>query len=95
MIMNQKINYDAATPSAFGTTQLHADRVNKSKPNLHYARGIMPKGVTSGEDHLRCSAPGQHSSEETSQRWQAVDDTVSDLTSPEIESRPPAPIACA
>ena len=38
----------------------HADRVNKSKTNLHHARDITPKRVTSGEAHLRCFAPGQH-----------------------------------
>ena len=57
----------------------HADRVNKPKSNLHYARGITPKCVTNGESHLRCFAPGQHCSEETSQRRRAVADTVSDL----------------
>ena len=34
---------------------------------------------------LRGLAPGQNSSEETTQRRRAVGDTVSDLTSPEIE----------
>ena len=63
----------------------HADRVNKSKSNLHYARGITPKRVTNGESHLRCFAPGQHSYEETSQRRRAVGDTVSDLTGAGIE----------
>ena len=63
----------------------HADRVNKSKSNLHYARSITPKCTMSGESHLRCFAPGQHSSEETSQRWRAVGDTVSDLTRAGIE----------
>ena len=63
----------------------HADRVNKSKSNLHYARGITPKRVTNGESHLRCFAPGQHCSEETSQRWRAVADTVSELTGTAIE----------
>ena len=33
------------------------------------ARGITSKRVTSGEIHLRGLTPGQHSSEETSQRW--------------------------
>ena len=42
--------------------------VKKSKSNLHYTRGITPKRVTSGGAHLRGLAPGQHSSEETSQR---------------------------
>ena len=49
------------------------------KPNLHYTRGMMPKRETSG------LAPEQHSSEETSQRWRAVGDTVSDSTGPRIE----------
>ena len=64
----------------------HADRVNKLKSNLYYARGITPKCVTSGGAHLQCIfAPGQHSSEETSQRWRAAGDTVSDLIRPGIE----------
>ena len=54
----------------------HADRVNKLKSNLLYTRSITPKRVTSGEANLRCFAGGQHSSEKTSQRWQAVGDTV-------------------
>ena len=37
--------------------------------NFHYVRHITPKRVTSGGIHLRDSASGQHSSEETSQRW--------------------------
>ena len=36
----------------------HADRVNKSKLNLHYTRGITPKCVMSGGIHLRCFAAG-------------------------------------
>ena len=39
----------------------------KFKLNLHYTRCITPKRVTSGGIHLRGLAPGQHSSEETSQ----------------------------
>ena len=38
------------------------------KSNLHCTRGITSKDVTSGGIHLRRLAPGQHSSEETSQR---------------------------
>ena len=38
----------------------------KSKSNLHDARGITPKRVTSGGAHLRSLAPRQHTSEETS-----------------------------
>ena len=56
----------------------HANRVNKSKSYLYYARGVTPKRVTSGGDHLRCFAPGQHNSEK-------IYDTVSDLTGQEIE----------
>ena len=47
------------------------------KSNLHYTRRITPKRVTSCGSHLRGLAPGQHSSEETSQRWRVVGDTVS------------------
>ena len=35
--------------------------------------------------HLCDLTPGQHSFEETSQRWRTVDDTVSDLTGPVIK----------
>ena len=49
---------------------------SNQKSNLHYTRGITPKRVTSGGTHLRGLAPGRHSSEETSQRWRAVGDTV-------------------
>ena len=52
----------------------------KSKSNLYYTRGISPKRVTSGGAHLRGLAHGQRSSEETSQRWRVVGDTVTDLT---------------
>ena len=55
------------------------------KSNLHYTRSITPKRVTSGGVHLSGLAPGQHSSEETSQRWRAVGDSTSDLTGPGIE----------
>ena len=48
----------------------------KSKSNLHYTRRITPKRVTSCGAHLRGLAPGLHSSEETSQRWLVVGDTV-------------------
>ena len=36
--------------------------------DLHYTSGITPKRVTRGELQLRGLAPGQHYSEETSQR---------------------------
>ena len=54
------------------------------KSNLHYTRRITPKRVTSCGAHLHGLAPGQHSSEESSQRWRVVGDTV-DLTGPGIE----------
>ena len=60
--------------SIHGSTK-RTDKI-KSKSNLHYTRGITPKRVTSGGAHLRGLAPGLHSSEETSQRWRAVGDTV-------------------
>ena len=40
----------------------------------------MPNGATSGRARLRASAPGQHSSEETLQRWQTVGDDVFDYS---------------
>ena len=55
------------------------------KSNLRHTHGITPKCVTSGGVHLRGLAPGQHSSEKTSQRWRAVDDTASNLIGPGIE----------
>ena len=47
----------------------------------------MSKRATNGGAHLRVLAPDQHSSEETSQRWRAVNDTVIDFTSPRIEAQ--------
>ena len=55
----------------------YLQNIKSKKSNLHYTRGITPKRVTSCGAHLRCLAPGQHSSEETSQRWRIVGDTVS------------------
>ena len=54
----------AAQPQEVSTT-LHK---KVKKLNLHYTRGIASKRVTSDGIHLRGSAPGQHSSEETSHR---------------------------
>ena len=48
---------------------LKIKHVQKSKSNLHYTRRSTPKRVTSSGAHLRGLAPGQHSSEETSQRY--------------------------
>ena len=59
----------------------------RKKSNLHYAGGILPKRVTSCGAHLHGLAAGQHSSEETSQRWRVVGDAVSNLTGPEIETQ--------
>ena len=59
------------------------------KSHLHYTRGITPKRVTSDLVHRRCIAPGQHSSEETLQRWRAVGDTTSDLAISGIEHQKP------
>ena len=57
-------------------TNLLVQIIKKIKSNLHYTRRITPKRVTSCGAHLRGLAPGLHSSEETSQRWRAVGDTV-------------------
>ena len=52
----------------------------------------MPKLVSSSGIHLRGIASGQHSSEETSQRWRAVGDAVFDLTGLEMEHQPPCTV---
>ena len=54
-------------------------RQNQRK-NLHHTRGITLKRVTRDGTHLRGLAPGLHSCDETSQRRQAVGDTVRELT---------------
>ena len=61
------------------------DAIFKKKSNLYYTHGITPKRVTSGRVHLGGLAPGQHSSEGTSQWWRVVVDTVFNLTAPGIE----------
>ena len=63
-------------PSCSSGSALMPDTQKNQKSNLHYTRRITPKRVTSCGAHLRGLAPGQHSSEETSQRWQVVGDTV-------------------
>ena len=55
------------------------------KSNLDYTRGMTPKRVTSGGAHLRGSVPGQHSSEETSQRCRVIGDTVSGSIDPGLD----------
>ena len=55
------------------------------KSNLHYTRRVASKRVTSDGIHLHDLAPGQRSSEETSQRWRAVEGSVFDLTELEME----------
>ena len=60
--------------SLFGATV--KPRLKKSKSIFYYTRVHAPKRVTSGEANLRDLAPGLHSSEEKSQRWRAVGDTV-------------------
>ena len=71
-------NPKRSLPSTWEYASFQDKRTNskKIKSNLHYTRRITPKRVTSGGTHLRILAPGLHSSEETSQRWQAIGDTV-------------------
>ena len=64
--------------------QKHA-RNNDYKSNLHHTRGITPKRTTSGGVYLRGLASELYSSEETSHRCRADDDTASDLTGLGIE----------
>ena len=66
--------------------QKFTNRLLKKKISNHdYTRKIMLKRVTSGGAPLRGLAPGQYSSEETSQRWRAVGDTMSYLTDSGLE----------
>ena len=62
------------------------------KQNLHYTRNITPKRVTSGWVLFCGLAPGQHSSDETSQRWLTVAGSVSGFAGAGMEPRPSAPI---
>ena len=63
-------------------------KIRSKNQNLYYTRDNTPKRVTSDGAHLRDVATrhsGQHSSEETSQRWRAAGVSVSDLTGPEMK----------
>ena len=62
---------------------------------LHYTRDITPKRVTSGGAHLRGAAFGLHCSEQMSQRWRAVGDTVTIWPTRQSNLTPPAPIGWA
>ena len=65
-------------------------KIKNEKPRLLHTRSISSKSATGGEAHIRGLTPGQHSSEETSQRWRAVgNNTVSALTGPGNEPDPP------
>ena len=64
--------------------------LNQKKSNLHYTRRITPKRVSSCGTHLRGLAPGQHNSEESSQRRRVIESQrwrrhCVDLTGPGIE----------
>ena len=54
---------------------------------LLYSRYYTLKRVTSGRAHLRGLTPEQHSSEERSQRWRAVGNTLFHLIGPGIEAK--------
>ena len=58
------------------------------KSDFRYTRVISLKRVTRTSSRLSAWAKG--SSEGTSQRWRAVDDTASEMTSPELNPRLPA-----
>ena len=58
--------------SLFWQQPTHSIAAALKKSNLHYTRSITSKRVTSDRAGLRGLAAGRHSSEETSQLWQAV-----------------------
>ena len=53
-----------------------------------FTRDTTPKRATSGEAHLRGLAPGQRCSEKISQRWRAVGDIVTYLSSRKLSPTP-------
>ena len=55
-------------------------KLKSSLYSRYYAEACNSDGA-----HLRDLVSGRHSFEETSQRWRAVGDAVSDLTAPGIE----------
>ena len=61
-------------------------RQSKIKSSLQ-SRYYTQTCVTSGGAHLRGLAPGQRSSEETSQQRRAVDNSGSEITGPGIEPK--------
>ena len=65
------------------------------KSNLRYTRRNTPKRVTSGGAHFRGAASGPRSSEQTSQRWRAVGDTVTIWPTRQSNPTPPSPIGWA
>ena len=79
--------------SKFLVRFMRKTKFKSKKSSLHYTRGITTKPATNGGAHLRGLALGQHSFEETSQRWRTVRDIVSDLSAPEAKLRLTAPIA--
>ena len=69
------MNINRGLDTAIGIGTFLTVKKNQIFTDTH---SISPKGVTSGGVHLHCLTPGQHSSEETSQRRRAVGDTISD-----------------
>ena len=63
------------------TSKCHEKIIKSSLYSRYYAEACNEWRV-----HLRGLVPGQHSSEETSQRWRVVSDTMSDLTGIEFTS---------
>ena len=54
----------------------------RAKIQSSFSRNITPKHETNNEADLRDIAPGQHSFENTSQRWRAVDDMTARESNP-------------
>ena len=70
---------------------MNKNKYESTKSNFHCTRDITPKCVTSSGRHLHSLLPEQHNFKETSQRWQAVGNTASDLTGQGIEHTSPSP----
>ena len=91
LICNQKCN-DWKSSMCFSFLQKVLPAHYLVKKKVHYTRRITPKHVTNGGTHLRGLAPRQHSSEESSQRWQATGGTEPDLPVWEVNPRLAAPL---
>ena len=85
-LIHEKVNKKFEPNATFCSIE----KIKSSCYSLYNAEACM-----SGAVLLRGLARGQHSSEETSQRWRVVGDTEPIWPAWKLKPSPPAPIACA